>query len=65
MQLKLVEKKNLEGDIYLFTFEPSMPLMWKAGQQMVFTLKHAEPDNLGITRTLSVASAPFEKNIWY
>jgi len=63
MQLSLIEKKNLEGDIYLFTFAPKEPLMWKAGQQMVFTLEHLNPDNLGIKRTLSIASAPFEKNI--
>jgi ferredoxin-NADP reductase len=63
MKLTLTDKKNLEGDIHLFTFTPEKLIMWKAGQQMVFTLPLTKPDNLGGSRTLSIASAPFEKNI--
>ncbi len=63
MILTLLKKKSLDGDVYQFTFKPSKPLMWKAGQQMQITLPHEHVDNLGITRTLSIASAPFEENI--
>lgn len=63
MILTLTNKQNLEKDIFLFTFKPQKPLMWKAGQQMEFTLKHARPDALGIKRIFSIASAPFEKNV--
>ena len=37
--------------------------MWKAGQKMVFTLLSGKHDNLGNSRTLRIASAPFEKNV--
>jgi ferredoxin-NADP reductase len=63
MKLTLINKKNLEDDIYLFTFRPEVSLMWRAGQQMVFTLASGNHDNLGNSRTLSIASAPFEKNV--
>lgn len=63
MILTLLSKQNLEKDLYLFTFKPRRAFLWKAGQQMEFTLKHPRPDNLGIKRYFSIASAPFEKNV--
>jgi len=63
MNLKLTAKTKIDGDIYLFTFQPPKPLLWKAGQQIVVTLPHPHPDDLGISRTFSIASAPFEKDI--
>ena len=63
MKLFLIDSKNLEDDIYLFTFKPEKILMWTSGQQMVFTIASKHADSLGISRTLSIASAPFEKNI--
>ena len=63
MLLTLLNKQHLDDDIYLFTFKPQQALSWKAGQEIELTVKHAKPDNLGITRTFSIASAPFEKNI--
>lgn len=65
MKIQLLEKENVEGNIWAFTFEPPLPLVWKAGQQMVVTLNHPHPDNLGIKRTLSIATAPFEEKIMF
>jgi ferredoxin-NADP reductase len=63
MKLTLIDKKTLQQEVYLHTFEPERPLSWKAGQQMHFNLKHPIPDNLGTRRVFSIASAPFEKNV--
>lgn len=63
MQLTLLEKKLEQGDIYSFTFESDRPVVWKAGQHMVFTLEHPDPDNLGTHRIFTIATAPFEKHI--
>lgn len=63
MRLKLLTRKAEAGDAASFLFEAPKQLSWKAGQYLVYTLLHPNPDNRGIKRYFTIASAPFEKNI--
>jgi ferredoxin-NADP reductase len=63
MQLKLVETRPETADVKSFLFEPTSPLTWKAGQYIHYKLPHSNPDDRGIERYFSIASAPFEKRV--
>jgi ferredoxin-NADP reductase len=63
MQLKLVETRPETSDVKSFFFEPEAPLAWKAGQYIHYKLPHSNPDDRGIERYFSIASAPFEKRV--
>ena len=60
MQLVLKEKKQETPDIVSFLFESKEPLVWKAGQFLVYTLPHENPDDRGIRRHFTIASASHE-----
>lgn len=61
--LTLKEKLKLTHDIYDFTFVPDKLATFTPGQYMEFTLEHANPDDRGNRRYLSLASSPLEKEI--
>lgn len=61
MRLKEVRKES--SDVYSFIFAPEQEITWQAGQYLRYTLDHASPDDRGISRFFTIASAPFEKNI--
>ena len=63
MNLILKTRQSLGGDLYLFTFQPTKPITWRAGQQVCLTVEHEAPDPLGKSRYFSIASAPFEHDI--
>jgi ferredoxin-NADP reductase len=63
MQLKLLETRAEAADVKSFFFEPESPLTWKAGQYIHYKLPHPNPDDRGIERYFSIASAPFEKRV--
>jgi ferredoxin-NADP reductase len=63
MKLTLISKVKREGDATSFIFQPSHPIAWKAGQFMVYTLPHKNPDIRGEQRFFTISSPPFEKNI--
>lgn len=63
VRLKLVEKKQLTPTTYSFTFEPSRPIKYLAGQYMELTLPGVEVDARGNRRTFTIASPPSEKLI--
>lgn len=63
MILNFVEKVQNTSDCFSFFFKPSGPVIFKAGQHMNFTLPHDDPDNRGISRFFTVASAPHESRI--
>lgn len=61
MKLKLNRIEHLDGDIQSFVFEAQEGLSWKAGQYIKYTLPHENPDDRGIDRWFTVASAPSER----
>ncbi len=63
MNLNFVEKVQNTIDCFSFFFKSSDPIIFKAGQHMNFTLPHDNPDNRGITRYFTIASAPYESLI--
>jgi len=63
MKLTLRTIKPEAGDILSFIFTPARPLRWKAGQYLHYTLNHPHPDDRGVKRYFSIASAPHEKQV--
>lgn len=63
MILKFFEKKKEVEDITTFIFEPEEPIVWQAGQFMVYSLPHTPEDIRGRQRFFTISSAPFEKFI--
>ena len=63
MIFTLKTTKQETGDTVSFVFTPGKPLRWKAGQYLHYTLNHPHPDNRGVERYFSIASAPHEKNV--
>lgn len=62
-QLKLKEKRELAPGIYEFTFTPSSPIPYRAGQYLEWTLPHHKPDFRGVRRYFTIASSPAEPDI--
>jgi ferredoxin-NADP reductase len=58
MELVLKSKQPLAGNAWLFTFEPTGPLPWVAGQFVRVELPHDRPDPEGTKRQFTIASAP-------
>ena len=63
MRLELVEKINETEDVISFIFKPLESLEWKAGQFVYYKIPHENPDNRGIIRHFTIASAPHERHI--
>lgn len=64
MGLTLLEKHPEAGDATSFIFKPETPLVWQAGQFLHYNLLHQNPDERKAERYFTIASAPFEQNIW-
>jgi ferredoxin-NADP reductase len=53
--------RHREGETFeSFTFQPEHPFAFEAGQYLRYTLDHPEPDNRGVSRFFTIASAPTE-----
>jgi ferredoxin-NADP reductase len=63
MKLTLRATKQEASDIFSFIFAPERPLRWKAGQYLHYILNHPKPDDRGVERYFSIASAPYEKQL--
>jgi ferredoxin-NADP reductase len=63
MKLTLLTTKQEARDVISFIFKPERPLGWKAGQYLHYTLDHPKPDDRGVERYFSIASAPHEKQV--
>jgi len=63
MKLTLRTIKQEASDIFSFIFTPERPLRWKAGQYLHYILKHQKPDDRGVERYFSIASAPQEERV--
>jgi ferredoxin-NADP reductase len=60
MKLRLQSKKPEVEGVYSFVFEPEEPISWQAGQYLHYVLQHDYPDDRGVERWFTIASAPFE-----
>jgi ferredoxin-NADP reductase len=60
MKLRLKSRKPEVEGVYTFIFEPEEPISWQAGQYLHYVLQHDNPDNRGMERWFTIASAPFE-----
>lgn len=58
MELTLTRKLHLSDNAWLFTFTPSRPITWLAGQFIRVQLDHPHPDAEGTKRHFTIASAP-------
>jgi ferredoxin-NADP reductase len=63
MKFTLRATKQEVNDTFSFIFAPEQPLLWKAGQLLRYVLNHANPDDRGVERFFSIASAPHEKHV--
>ena len=63
MKLTLADRKEEAGDAISFFFLPDAPLAWQAGQFLHYTLPHQNPDQRGIKRWFTIASAPHEGRV--
>jgi len=61
--LTLTDKKPVVANIWLFTFAPSRPLEWTAGQFIKVELPHDHPDAEGTKRFFTIASAPADGTV--
>jgi ferredoxin-NADP reductase len=60
MQLTLTLRHPEGEGCESFQFQPERPLAFEAGQYLRYTLDHPEPDNRGVHRFFTIASAPSE-----
>jgi ferredoxin-NADP reductase len=60
---KLRSKKNLVADIWQFVFVVPHEFTWHGGQHVVAIVQHERADSSGISRALSIASAPHERQL--
>jgi ferredoxin-NADP reductase len=63
MKFALSATKQEANDTFSFIFAPEQPLQWKAGQLVRYLLDHPNPDDRGVERFFSIASAPHEKHV--
>jgi ferredoxin-NADP reductase len=63
MKFTLTATKQEANDTLSFIFAPEQPLQWKAGQLLRYVLDHPIPDDRGVERFFSIASAPHEKHV--
>jgi ferredoxin-NADP reductase len=63
MKFTLIATKQEANDTFSFIFAPEQPLQWKAGQLLHYVLNHPNPDERGVERFFSIASAPHEKHV--
>lgn len=63
MKFTLRATKQEANDIFSFIFAPDQPLQWKPGQLLRYVLNHSNPDDRGVERFFSIASAPHEKHV--
>jgi ferredoxin-NADP reductase len=63
MKFTLSATKQDANDTFSFIFAPEQPLQWKAGQLLRYVLNHPKPDDRGVERFFSIASAPHERHV--
>ncbi len=61
--LSLVARQPIAANIWRFTFRPSQPITWTAGQFIKIELPHPHPDPKGTVRRFTIASPPHAQTI--
>lgn len=61
--LKLKERVRITPTVYDFVFSANMPLTFKPGQYLEWTLGHYRPDSRGNRRYFTIASSPTEHDV--
>ncbi len=62
-RLVLKQTTKLPGNVYDLAFTSDIPLAFRPGQYMDFTLPHSRTDNRGNRRAFTMASSPTEREI--
>lgn len=60
MLLTLTAREHETAGVESFRFQPEARIEFKAGQYLRYTLNHGDPDNRGVSRFFTIASAPSE-----
>ncbi len=63
MLLTLIGKIKEAADVKTFIFRPQKPIVWEAGQYLIYSLPHDKEDLRGRMRFFTISKAPFEKNV--
>lgn len=61
--LTLKEVKEIARDTYEYVLSPSIPIKFRPGQYLEWTLPHQDVDRRGIRRYFTIASSPTESDI--
>ncbi|HYM65582.1 MAG TPA: FAD-dependent oxidoreductase [Candidatus Sulfotelmatobacter sp.] len=62
MILTLIDKKTETKDVNTYVFKSDVYFIWKAGQYLIYSLKHKNQDKRGKMRFFTISSPPFFKN---
>lgn len=63
MNLHLIEKSQTSSSVISLFFQPDQKFDYQPGQYLRYTLNHPNPDNRGVIRYFTIASAPQEPAI--
>lgn len=63
MKLILQQSLRAASDAMTFIFTADQTITWRAGQFIEYQLEHQNPDNRGISRWFTIASAPHENYV--
>lgn len=63
MKLKLLGKSEIMPGVWKFEFESGEKLTWESGQFLRYTIDDPKPDERGVRRFFTIASAPEEGKI--
>lgn len=60
IKVRFVHHQHEAENATSFFFKPESPLVYQAGQYLRYTLRHADPDDRGVSRSFTIASSPEE-----
>src|SRR5260221_730975 len=63
MILTLIAKRPEVTGVTSFTFHPDKPFEWQPGQYLHYVFDYPNPDDRGLERYFTIASAPFENEV--
>lgn len=63
MNLLLKSKTTIQEGVKSFIFEPEEKITWEPGQYLHYVLEHDNPDDRGVERWFTIASAPYENEV--
>jgi len=63
LKLTCLQVEEIARNTFAYTFKPSFPVRFQAGQYLEWALPHQSPDGRGTRRYFTVASSPTKKNL--